>query len=233
MFFPANLDKLVKEKIWARSTLLQASFISYKVFGVKGGTYFLNLLGKSCNEADCETWYILRSKNGEIIEHTNSVYDTGKMLNVFPTNTRAKWVEKDLNNDGVSEGILLERGDVSGHTLRLIVKDYKLKDAQTKKFDVGYMYSKNGTQEFDPLIIKDLNKDGVPEIITFIGQDRFGARLFVFNYLNGNITTTHSIESFFHPTYEFVETKYETKIVVKGYNSQTNQKEQLELDIFN
>lgn len=140
------------------------------------------------------------------------------------------WRLADLNGDGSNEVIVLQRDALNVNYILLNVFDFSdRRRPSVFKLSQGYFSSPNSSgQGTLPLEVRDLDNDGLLEIIVYVTPGRGGADLYVFKYKDSDrLEMIYKKDDVDYPEYTFTDVDKNgiLDIVIEGFRGGTRVRE--------
>lgn len=147
----------------------------------------------------------------------------GETLGIlYPSN----WKLIDIDGDGENEAIVLQRDVYSPDFILLKVIDFQNSSRITSYTLNEQYFSSTNSSSSDPLDLRDITGDGIPEIVIFASAGKGGAHLYIFQYRQNKLELIFKKDNLFYPEYIFSDINNDgiLEIIVEGYNPKTGEK---------
>lgn len=140
------------------------------------------------------------------------------------------WKLADLDGDGMNEMIVLQRDALNVASTSLKVFNFSKENRRSVyKLSQGYFSSPNSSgQGTLPLEVRDLDNDGLLEVLAYVTSGRGGANLYVFEYKDSRrLELIYKKDDVDYPEYTFTDVDKNgiLDIIVEGFRGGTKVRE--------
>ncbi|MEK7610848.1 MAG: hypothetical protein AAB486_00550 [Patescibacteria group bacterium] len=218
-------DKLVKEVRHAVSGFNEDSWPSIYAR--------LERVRQRCREGNCDPEVFFNDQLDFLADELTEDHfiQAGVTLGII---YGGNWKLEDLDGDGSNEVIVLQRDALNvSYTLLKVFNFYKEVRRSDYKMFLGYFSSPNSSGGGTlPIDVKDLDSDGLSEVLTYVSSGRGGADLYVFKYQDSSrLDLIYKKDDVDYPKYTFTDVGKDgsADIVIEGFRGGIKVRESITL----